>query len=134
MHTHACRTIEQVDPGITVISPIFIGTIPLIRKTMSRAVTPHLIDSTVHTTAVHVECTDDAAAGDSRPSSILKQPAQTAAAATLAELYPQLTPPTFEHSLFGATDIGEDNERVAFGELKFTPKYACYRQHIVRTD
>lgn len=35
----------QVDPGITVISPIFIGTIPLIRK-LSRAVSPNVVRDT----------------------------------------------------------------------------------------
>jgi len=41
----------------------------------------------------------------------MKPPPPTATSEMLAELYPQLTPPTFEHSLFGATDIEEDNER-----------------------
>jgi len=41
-------------PGDHGDLPIFIGTIPLLRKTMSRAVTPHLIESTAHPAAVHV--------------------------------------------------------------------------------
>lgn len=65
----------------------------------------------------------------------MKRRGVESAEAFLAAMYPQLVAPTFEHSLFGATDISEENEAsFDFGEHQFTPRYPCYREHHVLTD